>query len=261
MTAGRHIRIVSLALAVIALSGGGCLRMDQGGAPPPSAPPVIAENSAKKPAADPPSANPAASDPAASASKAPPSKGGAKAASNPAQLLPEKAKFKTEDGSEAFSLKRRDDGAKLVDGADKELARLTIKGRKIKVKDAADKVLGYIVAAEGRLKVEDADQKELFEWQRQADGDWKLKSADEKMIYRIKVREYGFEIETPDDKSVYKIKSKSGKISLRDSADKTKFSSKAAIPSIAVVPLGFDAIESLPLRVALGAAAAMKMAK
>lgn len=160
------------------------------------------------------------------------------------QTATDKIKFKQEDGSERYSLKFKPDGAKLVDGADNELARLTIdENQKVKIKDAADQVLGYVVTKTGYWKLENADQtKELYILRRQEDGDFKLEDGNDNLVYKIKVREYGYEIETPDEVSLYKVKVKDGKISLRDANDVTVISTRSQMVPAAMVCFGFDVL-------------------
>ncbi len=160
-----------------------------------------------------------------------------------AQSTDENIKFKQSDGSEKYSLKLKPDGAKLVDGADHELARLTLDGHKIKIKDAADQVLGYVVIEDGYWKLENAEQtKELYVLRLQDDGDFKLEDGSNTSIYRIKVRDYGYEIETPEKVSRYKVKVKDGKTSLRNANEETVLSTKADMTSAAMTAFGFDVL-------------------
>lgn len=153
-------------------------------------------------------------------------------------------KFKQGSGAEAFSLKVKADGAKLVDPANAELARITVDdGQKVKIKNAQDQPLGYVVKNGDHWKVEDAEQsKTLYVLRRQADGDYKLEDGQDQPIYRVKVRDYGFEIETPNKQSLYKVKVKEGKTSLRNAKDETMLSTKDAIAPIAFVAFGFDVL-------------------
>jgi len=156
--------------------------------------------------------------------------------------LTNKVKFKLENGNEAFTLKPKEDGAKLEGANGKEIARLTKdQTGKIKIKDGNDKVLGYVVTKVGYWKLEDPSQKsELFILRLQNDGDYKLETGDNKEVYRIKKRDYGFEIESPNKQSLHKIKNKDGKISLRDSLDKNILSTKDQFLPIAMACFGFD---------------------
>ena len=163
-----------------------------------------------------------------------------------------KIKFKTGNGDTVFSLKPQDDGAKLVDADEHELARFNLSGSKLKVKDPDDVILGYVIASAGKYKIENASQDvELWKLQRQDDGDWKLEDGQDHLIYKIKKREYGFEIEDATDNSLFKVKLKDGKTSLRDPSEQTVFSTKDQVPTIAVTCLGFETIDSLSLRAAL----------
>ena len=158
--------------------------------------------------------------------------------------LATKVKFKLENGNEAFSLKPKDNGIK-VEGADgTEIARLTVDERqKIKIKDKSDRPLGYIVTKDQAWKLENAEQtQELYILRRQSDGDYKLETGDDKQVYRIKSRDYGWEIETPQKQSLYKVKTKGDKIVLRDRNEATVIKTKGNIPSLAVACYGFDVL-------------------
>lgn len=166
-----------------------------------------------------------------------------------------KVKFKDGNAKTAYSLKFREDGAKLVDGEEKEVARYTVSGRKIKIKDGDDNVLGYIVGDGKKFKVEDAGQQiTFFKLQPQDDGDWKLEDRKGQLVYRIKKRDYGYEIETPDDKRYRKLKSDKGKISLRNAKEETIYSTRGDIKALAVTCVGCDAIQDIRIRFGLAVA-------
>ncbi|HIF01263.1 MAG: hypothetical protein ABGZ23_28485 [Fuerstiella sp.] len=166
--------------------------------------------------------------------------------------LTTKLKFKAGSGESKFSLKPQDDGAKLVDADEQEIARFNLSGSKLKVKGADDVVLGYIIASDGKFKIKNADQsKDLWKLQRQDDGDWKLEDGNDKLFCKIKRRDYGFEIEDNSENSQSKIKVKDGKTSLRDSSDTTILYTKDQVSPIAFVCMGLDPIDEEPLRAAL----------
>jgi len=167
-----------------------------------------------------------------------------------------KIKIKTGEGAAAYSIKWKDDGAKLVDENEQELARYNVSdgGRKLKIKDPEDQVIAYLVgsAGSGRIKVEGADQEtELFKLIRQDDGDWKLEDSSDKLLVRIKVRDYGAELESAADVSLYKVKARDGKTSLRDAKDKTLWYSNSPVRPLSFACLGLDVIEDVRVRAAL----------
>ena len=160
---------------------------------------------------------------------------------SPSVMNREVIEFKNEAGTKAFPLKILVDGAKLINGNNKEIARLSIdEKQKVRMKNSSDAILGYIVYRENRWKIEDGKQ-QLYVLQKQADGDYKLENRQNKEIYRIKVRDYGYEIETHSKQSLYKVKV-DGKTSLRDKADKTVLYTKSSIVTIAFVCFGFDVL-------------------
>lgn len=156
----------------------------------------------------------------------------------------DKIKFKTESGSDLFALKQQADGAKLVDGKEKELVRIkTDKPGKIKFKNAAEKTLGYVVIKQGYWKLENPEQnQELYIFRQQNSGNYKLEDAANKEIYQIKPRDNGLEILKPNNQLVYKIKVKNGKTSLINPSEKTIFSTKSSMTPIAFACFGFDVL-------------------
>ncbi|MFK8184183.1 MAG: hypothetical protein AB8B99_12480 [Phormidesmis sp.] len=160
------------------------------------------------------------------------------------QSAVEKIKFKQADGAEKYSLKFKSDGAKFVDANDNELARLKVDdSQKVKIKAPDETVLGYVVTQDGYWKLENAEQsEELYVLRLQDDGDLKLEDGADQPIYRIKKRDYGYEIESPEKESLYKVKVKKGKTSLRDASEETVISTKSPMIPAAMTPFGFDVL-------------------
>ncbi|HEY9799186.1 MAG TPA: hypothetical protein V6D25_02420 [Leptolyngbyaceae cyanobacterium] len=155
----------------------------------------------------------------------------------------DKIKFKTEGGSDLFSLKKEQDGAKLVDGKNQEIARIKAdKAGKIKLKDAQDKVLGYVAVSQGNWKVENPDGKQDLYILSQQGNNYQLTDGGKKEIYTIKSNEKGLEIARSDAGIVYQVRIKEGKISLRNPSGKTVFSTKSNISPIAFACFGFDVL-------------------
>ena len=169
-----------------------------------------------------------------------------------AGALADKIKFKGSNGETAFSVKPEPDGAKLVDEKEKEIARFNLKDTKLKIKDADDVVLAYVIASNGKYKIENAEQSvELWKLQAQADGDWKLEDGNQKLIYKIKKRDYGYEIEDDNEASLFKAKLKDGKTSLRNSSDSTVLYTKDPVSTLAFTCHGLKAIDSEAVRTGL----------
>jgi len=154
-------------------------------------------------------------------------------------------------GRETFAIKPMDDGAKLVDADDQELARYTIQdGLRVKVKGADDHLLGQVKGDAEKLHVEGPDGGRIFALQRQEDGDYKLETAGGDLLYKIKARDYGWKVEDAGGTEVFKVKVKAGKTSLRDASDATLLSTKDALRPLAMACLGLEDLNQA-LRVAL----------
>lgn len=175
-----------------------------------------------------------------------------------AEALPlgfEKIKLKVDGGETAFSLKAKDDGGKLVDASEAELARFNLSPGKLKVKAPDDEVIAFIVIADRQFKLEDASQTTTrWKLQRQADGDWKLEDGEQQLLYKIKHRNYGFEVESATEESVCKVKRKGDKTSLRDASEQTVLYTKDAIHPLALACFGLDQLEDNRLRAGLAVA-------
>lgn len=164
-------------------------------------------------------------------------------------------KFKLANDTEAFSLKPKEDGAKLVNALEQEIARLKWKDnkRKLQIRDPRDQTLGFITITDRAWKISGSDQKERYVLRLQPDGDYKLETATDQPVYRIKKRDYGYEIQTPTEQTLYKIKQKGDKLSLRNAADQTTLSTKDPTDPVVIMCFGLDVL-SPPEKAALAVA-------
>ncbi|MFP2959613.1 hypothetical protein ACLEPN_17660 [Myxococcus sp. 1LA] len=162
-----------------------------------------------------------------------------------------KLKFKDDADRERFSLKPKDDGAKLVDGDERELARYKWKGASLKVSGPADVVLGYVVgSAGGALTVRDGEQRQvLFTLARQGPG-WRLNDVKGALLYSVWPEDDGARIQDGAGADVARVKVREGKVSLRDAQGRTLLATKSLVAAEAAACLAFETLE-LPLRVAL----------
>lgn len=166
--------------------------------------------------------------------------------------LAERINLKNADGQRAFEIKPESNGAKLVGPDEKEIARYHVADHTLKIKDDADKVLGHIVRHEDAYKIEDAERKNvLFKIAGKDNGDWSVEDGKQVRLYRIKKRDYGFEIESAAEESVAKVKLKEGKASLRNAKDVTLLSTKNHVSQLGLACIGLDKITSEPLRFGL----------
>ncbi|UKO97049.1 hypothetical protein [Nostoc sp. UHCC 0870] len=155
----------------------------------------------------------------------------------------EKIKFKTEGGSDLFSLKQLPDGAKLVDKNEQEIARIkTDEAGRIKIKNIQDKVFGYVVTSPGYWTIENPDKKAIYILKRNSSSNYQLEDVGKNQIHQITTNKTGLEITTPDKKLVYQVRIKDGKTSLRNTSGSTVFSTKSNISPIAFTCFGLDAL-------------------
>ncbi|MGE0709078.1 MAG: hypothetical protein AB7N76_00290 [Planctomycetota bacterium] len=160
-------------------------------------------------------------------------------------------KVKTGDGKVSFRIKPAEGGWKISDEATKELYRVKLEGQKVKVKDPQDKVVAYVNTDGTKFKVEDPDtRQELFVLRPQADGDYKLETAQDELVCKLKRRDYGWEAKDPSEAELFKAKLKEGKSSVRDAQDRTLHSTKDPVKLVAFACLGLPRL-SEPQRLGL----------
>ena len=175
--------------------------------------------------------------PAAAAAAAEPKEAGAK------------LKFKDGDDRERFSLKPKDDGAKLVDAEDKELARYKWKGGELKVSGPDDTVLAYVTGGPDVFQMKDATKSVRYTLAREGAG-WKLTDAQGAVLYTVAPDGGGASVKGASGAEALHVKVREGKLSLRDPSGKTLLATKQPVPPEAAACLGFDSLD-LPLRMAL----------
>ncbi|MEM7232780.1 MAG: hypothetical protein AAF517_11420 [Planctomycetota bacterium] len=162
------------------------------------------------------------------------------------------AKIKVKAGEDtAFSIKPKDDGGKIVDANDKEIGRLKLRGSKtLELKDDADVTIAVIEGTGRKISILDASGKGQFVLVRNAEGSLKVES-NEKLLYRIKRRDYGSEVEAPDGKSLFKVKKRGDKLSVRNAADETIFSARGTDNTDALAFVALDKISDIRVRAAI----------
>lgn len=168
-----------------------------------------------------------------------------------------KVKWKRDGETEAYSLKPKDDGAKLVDANEQELARYNVDSSgKIKIKDAADVVLGYVNGDLEKVKLKDPNDQEIVLLQliRQDDGDFKVEDGAETLLAKIKRRDYGWKMEDASGTELGKLKVKDGKTSVRNPGDETVLYTKDVFGSLAAAVVGLAEPLGIDERVAMGIA-------
>ncbi|MEA5582954.1 hypothetical protein VB620_16590 [Nodularia harveyana UHCC-0300] len=155
-----------------------------------------------------------------------------------------KIKFKTESGKDLFSLKQKDNGIKLVDSNEQELARIRENTPGImKIKNASEQVLGYLIREKGQWKLENPSRNlGLYTLKRHNNIHYTLEDAANKTIYEIKIQKGSWEINTADKNLVYQVNIKDGKTSLINSSATAIFYTKSAISPIAFACFGFDVL-------------------
>lgn len=188
--------------------------------------------------------------PSSSDAPVPQTQAASAAAEDPVPLLG-KLKFKDADDHERFSLKPKEDGAKLVDGEDRELARLKWKGASLKVSSPEDVALGYVMgSAGGAFVVRDGAQRQvLYTLARQGTG-WKLTDAKGELFYTVSQDGDGARIQDASGAEVARVKVREGKVSLKDPGGKTLLATKALVNADAAACLAFEKMD-LSFRVAL----------
>jgi len=174
-----------------------------------------------------------------------PAKGGA--------LLSAKLKIEGRRGSDvpSFSIKPKDDGAKLVDDRDKELARYKTDKSGFRIKGPDDVALAEIEIKGEEIRVIRGGTA-VYELKRYPDGDLKLKDVAKTELFHIKKKDgASFEIEDGKGSRVAKVDvNAAGKTKVKDASGAEIWVGKDKVGAAALACLAFDGVD-LPIRVGL----------
>lgn len=166
----------------------------------------------------------------------------------------DKLKFRNAVGKTLFSIKLKDDGAKLIDGDEKELARLKNEkredGPEIKIKSSDEKVLGTLGGPPGKWKLKDADKTLLFSIRHEADDSYKIEDADGALVYRLKPREGGADVEDAMKATLFKVTAAAQEVTVRNATNKVILVAPARVAPMAAACLVLDRLTP-PQRAAL----------
>ncbi|CAM3409148.1 hypothetical protein G4177_00545 [Corallococcus sp. ZKHCc1 1396] len=161
-----------------------------------------------------------------------------------------KLKFKDGDDRERFSLKPKDDGAKLVDGEDRELARYKWKGGDLKVSGPDDTVLAYVTGGPDVFQVKDGAKGAVRYTLAREGAGWKLTDAQGAVLNTVASEGGGASVRGASGAEELRVKVRDGKLSLRDPAGNTVLATKTPVSPEAAACLGFGSLD-LPVRMAL----------
>lgn len=163
-------------------------------------------------------------------------------------LLPAKLQI---EGRQVLSIKPKDDGAKLVDGSEKELARYKTEKDGFRIKGADDAPIAAIEVKGDEIRVVKGGTP-IYELKRYPDGDWKLKDAQKAELFHVKKKDgAAFEVEDAKGARVVKVDvNAAGKTKAKDAAGTEIWVAKDPIAAPALACLAFDGVD-LPIRVGL----------
>lgn len=152
----------------------------------------------------------------------------------------DKLKFRDAAGKTLFSIKLKEDGAKLVDADEKELARLKFEtrdeGRELKIKDADGKTLGAVDGKPPRWRLKDARKQVTFTIAK-TDAGYRIDDGDERPAFRVVVKETGVEVDDAAGVCLLKAAAEGHKTVARDAAGKVALSISEPVNALALALL------------------------
>ncbi len=154
--------------------------------------------------------------------------------------------FKNAEHAIAFKMMHNKDGGAIIDDTGKvkfsfvedhkEKAR-----RLIRVKDGKGAVIG-VVSVVGVDLIELADANKYKQYALKFDGErvFKLKDAENNVLYKIKDESYGVKIETADGTVAGKVKVKEEKVTLKNASNELVLSTRSEVPAPALACFAMD---------------------
>lgn len=159
------------------------------------------------------------------------------------------------DSARVMKLVPRRERVKLEDANGELLARFTLDAGRLRVERAPRELAGFVVpAGEGGrgLQILDArGGKLIYQLVREPDGDLKLEDGNRKLLYKMKLRDYGFKTVDAGGAVQSRVRVKPGKVSLRDATGRTTLSTGEEIAPAAVACF---TLRDLPLEYQTGLA-------
>ncbi len=127
----------------------------------------------------------------------------------------------------------RRERVKLEDANGELLARFTLDAGRLRIERVPHELAGFVVpAGEGGrgLQILDArGGKLIYQLVREPDGDLKLEDGNRKLLYKMKLRDYGFKTVDAGGAVQSRVRVKPGKVSLRDATGRTTLSTEEEI--------------------------------
>lgn len=163
-------------------------------------------------------------------------------------LLADKLKV---EGKETFSIKPKDDGAKLVDDGDAERARYKTEKNGFRIKGPDDAPIAEIEIKGDEIRVVRSGAT-LYELKRYPDGDWKLKDASKAELFHVKKKDgAAFEVENAKGERLAKVDVNAlGKTKVKDASGAELWVAKDKVGAPALACLAFVGVD-LSIRVGL----------
>jgi len=166
--------------------------------------------------------------------------------------------FEAVDGQAVLRITPDGDAVHIEDGAGTELLRLVLEPGRITILNAEKKPIGAVLppTAEGRgyRVVTDDEAPPIFELRPEPDGDFRVLDGNAALVYRAKLRDYGFKIVDRDGKVRSRVRSKNTKTSLRDRSGVTFMTTRDALSAASAAAL---ALEDLRFAYAVALSVAM----
>lgn len=154
--------------------------------------------------------------------------------------------FEDARGAKLFTIKDKPDGAKVVqdkDGAETELWRLHWRGADLEVQNSSDQTLGRLDVKDKKVEILDAAKATLFVLKQQDDGDWKVEDGGDRLLYRLKKRDNGIDIEKGDGTAFRKVRVYDKKVKLKEENGTELLVVRSAVKPLALASHALDGID------------------
>jgi hypothetical protein len=159
-------------------------------------------------------------------------------------------KVRDAGGHEVYTVKWLEDGAKLVDPRDQELARMKPREDRVKINGPDDAPIGTLSGDATKIKIEGPDKAVLFVLRRQTDGDYKLEDAHDGLLAKLKIKGDAVRVEDAGGATLCKAKRKGGKLVLTDAAEAPTLTAEGTASLMGFAVLGLQRLTP-PQRAAL----------
>jgi hypothetical protein len=150
--------------------------------------------------------------------------------------------FEAVDGQVVMRIAPKRGAVLVEDGLGAELLRLVLEADRIVILNPRRGRVGAVLppSSDGAGYRVLVGSEVVFELKREPDGDFKMTDADQAVVYRVKLRDYGFKVVDREGEVRSRVRVRPTKTSLRDGSGRTYMMTRDALSAASAAVLSLE---------------------